>query len=59
MVCIGRIQRKVLHRFVMMAKRQMPTRIGDQTDAMSAEDRAAQEGNCSGNLFFFFQLQVL
>ena len=37
------MQRRVLHRFVMMAKRQMPARVGDQTD--SAEDTAAQEGN--------------
>lgn len=37
------MQRRVLHRFVMMAKRQMPARVGDQTD--SAEDKAAQEGS--------------
>ena len=37
------MQRRVLHRFVMMAKRQVPSRIGDQTDA--AEDKASQEGN--------------
>ena len=37
-----RMQRKVLHQFVMMAKRQMPSRIGGHTDA---EDRAAQEGS--------------
>lgn len=35
------MQRKVLHQFVMMAKRQMPTRIGDHVDA---EDKAAHEG---------------
>ena len=40
--CFDRMQRKVLHQFVMMAKRQMPTRIGDHTDA---EDKAAQEGS--------------
>ena len=38
-----RMQRRVLHRFVMMAKRQVPSRIGDQSDA--AEDKASQEGN--------------
>ena len=38
-----RMQRRVLHHFVMMAKRQAPSRIGDQSDA--AEDKAAQEGN--------------
>ena len=38
-----RMQRRVLHHFVMMAKRQVPSRIGDQSDA--AEDKAAQEGN--------------
>ena len=37
-----RMQRKVLHQFVMMAKRQMPSRIGGHTDA---EDTAAQEGS--------------
>ena len=36
------MQRKVLHQFVMMAKRQMPSRIGGHTDA---EDKAAQEGS--------------
>ena len=46
-VVVGRVQRKVLHRFVMMAKRTMPTSIGDQADASSAEDKAAQEGNYS------------
>ena len=40
--CFDRMQRKVLHQFVMMAKRQMPSRIGDHTDA---EDKAAQEGS--------------
>lgn len=39
--CFDRMQRKVLHQFVMMAKRQMPSRIGDHVDA---EDKAAQEG---------------
>lgn len=34
------MQRRVLHRFVMMAKRQMPGRVGDQLDG---EDRVAQE----------------
>ena len=38
------MQRRVLHRFVMMAKRQMPARVGDQAD--SSEDKAAQEGSC-------------
>ena len=44
LICVGRMQRKVLHRFVMMAKRTMPSQIGDQAD--SAEDKAAQEGDC-------------
>lgn len=35
------MQRKVLHQFVMLAKRQMPSRIGDHIDAA---DKAAQEG---------------
>ena len=37
-----RMQRKVLHQFVMMAKRQMPSRIGEHA---GAEDKAAQEGS--------------
>ena len=42
MFYVGRMQRKVLHRFVMMAKRTMPSSsMGDQLDS---EDKAAQEG---------------
>lgn len=41
LISLDRMQRKVLHQFVMMAKRQMPSRIGDHIDA---EDKAAQEG---------------
>ena len=39
---VYRMQRRVLHQFVMMAKRQMP-RGGDRTDG-SLEDKAAQDG---------------
>ena len=42
LLCFDRMQRKVLHQFVLMAKRQMPSRIGEHTDA---EDKAAQEGS--------------
>lgn len=39
-VVIGlRMQRRVLHRFVMMAKKTMPGR----TDQLDGEDKAAQE----------------
>lgn len=47
--CFDRMQRKVLHQFVMMAKRQMPSRIGDHIDA---EDKAAQEGSKRLSCFF-------
>ena len=41
--CFDRMQRKVLHQFVMMAKRQMPSRIGGHTT--DAKDKAAQGGS--------------
>ncbi|XP_020620735.1 uncharacterized protein LOC110058423 [Orbicella faveolata] len=47
------MQRKVLHQFVMMAKRQMPTRIGDHTDA---EDKAAQEVHIQKKYFKAWRL---
>lgn len=57
------MQRKVLHQFVMMAKRQMPSRIGDHIDA---EDKAAQEGRDYYNYYswwllwsFFFLVSVV
>lgn len=48
------MQRKVLHRFVMMAKRQMPSRIGDQAD--SAEDKATQEAHVQKKYFRAWRL---
>lgn len=50
------MQRKVLHRFVMMAKRTMPTSIGDQADASSAEDKAAQEAHVQKKYFKAWRL---
>ncbi|KAJ7387751.1 Alpha/beta hydrolase domain-containing protein 11 [Desmophyllum pertusum] len=47
------MQRKVLHQFVMMAKRQMPTRIGDHTDA---EDKAAHEVHIQKKYFKAWRL---
>ncbi|XP_078361609.1 uncharacterized protein LOC144645969 isoform X2 [Oculina patagonica] len=47
------MQRKVLHQFVMMAKRQMPTRIGDQMDA---EDKAAHEVHLQKKYFKAWRL---
>lgn len=49
MFYVGRMQRKVLHRFVMMAKRTMPSSMGDQLD--SGEDKAAQEGQQCRSVF--------
>ena len=49
MFFVGRMQRKVLHRFVMMAKRTMPSSMGDQLD--SGEDKAAQEGQQCRSVF--------
>lgn len=48
------MQRRVLHRFVMMAKRQVPSRIGDQSDA--AEDKASQEAHVQKKYFKAWRL---
>ena len=52
LLCVDRMQRKVLHQFVMMAKRQMPTRIGDHVDA---EDKAAHEGRYHHRFYRWLQ----
>ncbi|CAH3015951.1 unnamed protein product [Porites evermanni] len=48
------MQRKVLHRFVMMAKRTMPSSMGDQLD--SGEDKAAQEAHVQKKYFKAWRL---